>query len=61
MPSAPKLRMVGQLPVEPASGEALLGGCQLAPGVAQLAAQRRALKAFGCNHSKWLPSMPLPA
>jgi len=30
--------MLSQLPIETASGQALLGGCQLASSVAQLAA-----------------------
>ncbi len=52
---------MAELPVESAGGVALLGGRELAPGLAQLATQRRAREAFGYDHRKWLPNMPLPA
>ena len=35
MPGAPKPGMLSQLPIETASGQALLGGCELASSVAQ--------------------------
>lgn len=61
MPGTTKERVMAELPVEAAGGVALLGGRELAPGLAQLATQRRAREAFGYDHRKWLPSMPLPA
>ncbi|MNJ63393.1 hypothetical protein D3C77_592910 [compost metagenome] len=52
MPRSAKQRMLGQLAVQAAGGEALLGGRKRPACFTQFAAQRGACEAFRCDHEK---------